>query len=78
MFFVVKIIYCLLDIFSQSDISEIVPEPKLTIEESIKSSNILKHQPINNNCKLQETCTTPKKNNEQCQFSYFKTFIVLV
>lgn len=58
--------YCLLlDIFSQNDISEIAPESKLIVDESIKNSDILKRQQING-CKSDEICTTPKKNNGQC------------
>lgn len=51
--------------FSQGDISEIVAEQKSTIEETVKNSNLLKRQQINNS-RSQDQCTTPKKNNGQC------------
>lgn len=51
--------------FSQNDLSEIVAEPKSTIEETMKNQSMLKHQNISN-CKLQDINTTPKKNNGQC------------
>ncbi|KAL4096856.1 hypothetical protein QTP88_021734 [Uroleucon formosanum] len=50
--------------FSQNDISEIVAEPKSTIEETINNCDMLKRQKINNH-RSQENCTTPKKNNGQ-------------
>ncbi|XP_050425063.1 DNA topoisomerase 2-binding protein 1 isoform X2 [Adelges cooleyi] len=50
--------------FSQSDISEIVAEPKSTIEETMNDHSVTKRQ-ATNNCRTQDDCTTPKKNNGQ-------------
>ncbi|XP_025419492.1 DNA topoisomerase 2-binding protein 1 isoform X2 [Sipha flava] len=49
--------------FSQN-ISEIVVEPKSTIEETLNNRNMLKCQ-NENNYKSQENCTTPKKNQSK-------------
>lgn len=66
MYFIISNLFIyLLAIFSQSDISEIVAEQKSTIEETVKNSNFLKCQQISN-CRSQDKCTTPKKNNGQC------------
>lgn len=51
--------------FSQNDISDIVAEPKSTIEETIKNPTTPKSQKIIN-CGSQNVYTTPKKSNEPC------------
>lgn len=57
------ILFLFLAVFSQSDLSAIVAEPKSTIEETMNKGSALKRQKINS-CGSQDTCTTPKK---QCK-----------
>jgi len=68
---------CFLANFSQNDISEIVAEPKSTIEETINNCDMLKRQKINNQ-RSQENCTTPKKNNGQCKYTILSYHNLLV
>lgn len=65
--FIILLFICFLANFSQNDISGIVAEPKSTIEETMNNCEMLKRQKINNH-RSQENCTTPKKNNGQCEY----------
>lgn len=62
--------------FSQADISEIVPELKSNIDETI-NSYMIKSQKINN-CKSQDNFTTPKKSKISIIGYYYVTTLLII